>query len=74
MVRSAGPNPSVAGQSVSFTATVTSGSGTPTGTVQFRDGVTNLGAPVTLTAGQATFTTTASASAHTPSPPFTPVT
>ena len=58
LVRSAGPNPSTVGQSVSFTATVTSGSGTPTGTVQFRDGVTNLGAPLTLTAGQATFTTT----------------
>ena len=58
VVRSAGPNPSVTGQSVSFTATVTTGSGTPTGTVQFKDGVTNLGAPVTLTAGQATFTTT----------------
>ena len=58
LVRSAGPNPSTVGQSVSFTATVTSGSGTPSGTVQFRDGVTNLGAPVALTAGQATFTTT----------------
>ena len=57
-MRSAGPNPSTVGQSVSFTATVTSGSGTPSGTVQFRDGVTNLGAPLTLIAGQATFTTT----------------
>ena len=74
LVRSAGPNPSTVGQSVSFTATVTSGSGTPTGTVQFRDGVTNLGAPIALVAGQATFTTTTLASAHTPSPPSTPVT
>jgi hypothetical protein len=44
------------GQSVSFTATVTAvspGSGTPTGTVQFQVDGTNLGTPVSLTAGQA---------------------
>src|SRR5260370_19372905 len=28
-------------------------SGTPTGTVQFKDGVTNLGTPVTLSSGTA---------------------
>ena len=38
-------NPSIAGGSVSLTATVTAGSGSdfPTGTVQFKDGSTNLG-------------------------------
>ncbi|PYS57406.1 MAG: hypothetical protein DMF74_26130, partial [Acidobacteria bacterium] len=51
-------NPSSFGQSVTFTATVTSGAGTPTGTVQFKDNGTNLGAPVALNAGGvATFIT-----------------
>jgi Bacterial Ig-like domain (group 3) len=50
-------NPSVISQAVTFTATVTGSS--PTGTVQFKDGATNLGAPVTLTAGAASFTTSA---------------
>src|SRR5205807_1853542 len=40
---SAAPNPSNSGQNVTFTATVTSAAGTPTGTVQFKDGGTNLG-------------------------------
>ncbi|WP_342728508.1 Ig-like domain repeat protein [Bradyrhizobium sp. B097] len=48
-------NPSAPGQSVTFTATV-SGSGSPTGTVQFKDGAANLGA-VALAGGVATFTT-----------------
>src|SRR5207244_4140213 len=55
-------NPSVVGQPVTFTATVSAvapGSGTPTGTVQFKDGTTPLGSPVTLSGGQATFTTSA---------------
>jgi hypothetical protein len=48
-------NPSVFGQTVTFTANVTptTGSGTPTGTVQFLDGNNNLGAPVTLSGGSA---------------------
>jgi len=53
-------NPSVYGQSVTLTATVKAaapGSGTPTGTVTFYDGTTNLGSG-TLSAGTATFTTT----------------
>ena len=50
-------NPSNVGQSVTFTATVTSGAGTPTGTVQFKDGGVNLGPPQTLSGGVATFTT-----------------
>jgi hypothetical protein len=50
------PNPSVYGQMVTFTATVTSGVGTPTGTVTFKDGKTTLGTGP-LNAGIATFTT-----------------
>lgn len=51
---------SVFGQSVTFTAMVTAtspGSGTPTGTVTFEDGANVLQANVTLSGGQATFTT-----------------
>jgi hypothetical protein len=53
-------NPSVFGQSVTFTATVTvvaPGSGTPTGTVTFNDGMTAVGGGTLNSAGQATFTT-----------------
>ena len=50
-------NPADFGQSVTFTATVTSGAGTPSGTVQFKDNGNNLGAPVALNAGVAQFTT-----------------
>ncbi len=60
-------NPSIVGQAVSFTATVTSGAGTPTGSVQFVvDGV-NFGAAVALAGGQATSaaTTTLTAGNHT---------
>jgi hypothetical protein len=49
------PNPSQFGQSVTFTATVT-GSGTPTGTVTFKDGGKTLGT-VFLSAGLASFST-----------------
>ena len=52
-------NPSVFGQSVTFTATVTAtspGFGTPTGTVTFKNGSTTLGTG-TLSGGVATFTT-----------------
>ena len=48
-------NPSVFGQSVTFTATVTGNS--PTGTVQFKDGATNLGAPAALTGNSAALST-----------------
>ena len=52
-------NPSAYGQSVTFTATVSGGAGTPTGTVQFKvDGV-NLGTPVTLVGGSASVSTAA---------------
>jgi peptidoglycan/xylan/chitin deacetylase (PgdA/CDA1 family)/uncharacterized membrane protein len=51
-------NPSLVGQAVTFTATVTSAAGgTPTGTVTFKQGANVLGTG-TLTNGQATFTTT----------------
>jgi hypothetical protein len=50
-------NPSVSGQSVTFTATVTAGTGTPAGTVNFKDGSTVL-ATVTLGANaQASYST-----------------
>ena len=50
--------PSVVGQSVTFTATVAlgSGTGTPTGTVDFKEGATTLGS-ASLSGTQATFTT-----------------
>lgn len=57
-------NPSTVGAPVTFTATVTSG-GVPvtTGTVQFSDGATALGAPVAVAAdGTATYSTSALAS------------
>jgi PhoPQ-activated pathogenicity-related protein len=55
----ASANPSVFGQTVTFTATVTAkspGAGTPTGTVTFLDGTTTL-ATGTLSGGKATFST-----------------
>ena len=60
-------NPSTFGQAVTFTATVTSGSTVNAGTVTFKDGATDLGAPVTVNAsGQATFSTsTLAVASHT---------
>jgi CSLREA domain-containing protein len=46
-------NPSIAGQNVTFTATVTSSAGSPTGTVQFVVDGSNFGGPVTLSGGTA---------------------
>src|SRR5262249_38741116 len=46
------PNPSTQGQLVTFTATVTSTAGTPTGSVNFLDGATVLGSAA-LSAGAA---------------------
>jgi hypothetical protein len=51
-------NPSTLGQSVTFTAAVTSAGGTPTGTVTFSSDDNPLGT-VGLTAGQATLITSA---------------
>ncbi len=58
-------NPSNFGQSVMFTALVTaSGSGTPTGTVTFKDGTTTLGSAA-LNGARATFTvSTLAAGSH----------
>jgi hypothetical protein len=54
-------NPSEQGQAVTFTATISTnapGSGTPTGTVQFRDNGTDLGAPQNVDgSGKASITT-----------------
>jgi hypothetical protein len=52
-------NPSVFGQSVTFTATVTGSGGTPTGSVTFKDGATTLGTGTLNGSGQATFSTSA---------------
>jgi Bacterial Ig-like domain (group 3) len=51
-------NPSTYGNDVTFTATVTSGAGTPGGTVTFKDGATSLGTS-TLASGTAKLTTKA---------------
>jgi len=51
-------NPSVFGQSVTFTATITAnapGAGTPSGTVTFMDGATTLGTGTLNSSGQTTF-------------------
>jgi CSLREA domain-containing protein len=50
-------NPSNLGQSITLTATVVSSAGTPTGTVQFKDGATNLGSPISMVSGVAQLTT-----------------
>ncbi|MGO9917135.1 MAG: beta strand repeat-containing protein [Isosphaeraceae bacterium] len=48
------PNPALElGQALTFTATVSSNGGTPTGSVQFQVDGSNFGAPVTLNGGQA---------------------
>jgi alpha-tubulin suppressor-like RCC1 family protein len=51
-------SPSVSGQSVTFTATVSSGAGTPSGSVEFFDGSNSLGT-ATLSSGEATLSTSA---------------
>ena len=58
-----GNNPSRLGDSLTFTATVTSGAGTPGGTVQFFDGDpattgTQIGSDQSLSSGSASVTTT----------------
>jgi subtilisin family serine protease len=51
------PNPSTLGQSVAFTASVTSNSGIPTGAVTFKDGSTSVGSSNLDASGNATFNT-----------------
>jgi fibronectin type 3 domain-containing protein len=62
-------NPSVFGQLVTFTATVSAvglGAGTPTGTVQFKDNGAPIGSPVVLSGGTADLSTsTLSIGSHT---------
>ena len=54
------PNPSTFGQTVAFTATVSSGSGVPSGSVTFTEGSTTLASNVTVDAtGRAAFSTSA---------------
>ena len=50
-------NPAGAGMAVTFTATVTSGAGTPQGSVQFTDGATVLAIVASNSGGAASFTT-----------------
>src|SRR5205823_3538688 len=50
-------NPSTAGQPVTFTTTVSGSAGTATGTVTFNDGASAICSGVSLSAGQATCTT-----------------
>lgn len=52
-------NPSTYGQPVTFTATVTATSGTPTGSVSFSDGATQLATVALNASGVAQFTTSA---------------
>jgi len=56
-VTSSSQNPSTYGTAVTFAAAVTSGAGTPTGSVAFKAGKSTLGTG-TLSAGTATYTTT----------------
>ncbi|WP_433983839.1 Ig-like domain repeat protein [Tunturiibacter empetritectus] len=68
-------NPSAFMQSVTFTATVapTAGATLPTGTVQFSVDGTNLGIPVTLNSGMATYTiSTLAVGLHTVAAVYTP--
>jgi hypothetical protein len=50
-------NPALAGQNVTFTAKLSASSGTPTGSVQFLDGVTPLSTLTVSSSGSASFTT-----------------
>jgi len=56
-------NPSNLNQSVTFTATVISTAGTPTGTVQFKDNGTDLGSPVALNGSGVAMLTTSTLAA-----------
>jgi Bacterial Ig-like domain (group 3)/FG-GAP-like repeat/FG-GAP repeat/EF hand len=53
------PTPSVFGQSVAITATVTSAAGVPSGSVTFNDGATGLATGSLNSSGQDTFSTSA---------------
>lgn len=51
-------NPTVVGQTTTFTASVTGTGTTPTGQVEFRDGDTTIGLPANLVDGRASISTT----------------
>jgi hypothetical protein len=51
-------NPAMAGQTVTFTAQLSAGSGTPTGSIQFLDGTTVLSTQTVSGSGSASFSTT----------------
>ena len=51
-------NPALPGSNVTFTATVSSGAGTPTGSVIFKDGISPLGTGVLNSSAQAALSTT----------------
>ncbi len=53
---SASPNPSIVGQTVTFTTTVSGSGGTPSGTITFADGASTLSI-VTLSGGTVTYAT-----------------
>jgi hypothetical protein len=67
------PNPSAFGQSVTFTATVTSASGVPQGTVTFTEGATTWASNIAVNgSGEAAFSTAAlSVGSHTLTATFT---
>jgi hypothetical protein len=62
---SSSANPPLAGQTVTFTAVVSSACGAPTGTVQFMIDGANYGATVPLNSSTATTTATLSSGTHT---------
>ncbi len=57
-------NPSISGQSVTFTATVSSSADPPTGTVQFFDGTTSLGTASVVSSSASISTSALSAGIH----------
>ena len=59
-------NPALAGNAVTFTATVSGTGGTPTGTVIFYDGSTNLGNAALNSSGLAAFSTSALSAGSSP--------
>jgi hypothetical protein len=69
---SSSANPSIYGQSVTFTAAVSSASGTPTGTVKFLNRSASMGT-AKLTGGTATLTTTAATFQQAGTKPITAV-
>ena len=56
---SSSPNPSTYGQAIAFTANVSATGGTPTGTVTFNDGTTQLGTSTLDGSGNASLSTSA---------------